>query len=338
MNHQIITCTGFGGTGSSVVSDLLKEFDNVKSCGADFEMTLAFDIDGISDLQHYIVDDFERNKTGEAIYRFERHINIIKKQYVNNLGRDFPKIIKEYLSELKMMEWNGYTLSHQYRYSKLGKWLLYTIPEKMQLIIRKCFSRDNGYEYTIYWKRKLPIALAAGEDLFFLATRKMYNRLLESYDRENAYDYLCFDQLVPAYNFQRYSKYFDNIKIILIDRDPRDLFLLNELYWKEEWIPSSNIDDYIKWFKLLRMQLNRDLESCPNVLSLKFEDCIYHYDDTLSTIMSFIGLDGINHTKKNLYFNPAISIKNTRLWEKTNMYEKEIEIIKRGLSEYIYTY
>ena len=55
MNHKYITCTGFGGTGSSVISDLMKEFDNVKSCGSDFEMSIAFATDGISDLQHYIV-------------------------------------------------------------------------------------------------------------------------------------------------------------------------------------------------------------------------------------------------------------------------------------------
>lgn len=45
--HHYITCTGFGGTGSSVISDLMKEFENVKSCGDSYELSLAFQIDGI---------------------------------------------------------------------------------------------------------------------------------------------------------------------------------------------------------------------------------------------------------------------------------------------------
>lgn len=77
--HKIITCTGFGGTGSSAISDLFKEFDNVKSCG-NFEFSLAHEVDGISDLQHAIVDDFHRNKTTEAIYRFQK---LIKFKFCN---------------------------------------------------------------------------------------------------------------------------------------------------------------------------------------------------------------------------------------------------------------
>ena len=38
--HKIITCTGYGATGSSVITDLLKEFKTVHSLG-DFEFSIS---------------------------------------------------------------------------------------------------------------------------------------------------------------------------------------------------------------------------------------------------------------------------------------------------------
>lgn len=46
---NIITCASYGGTGSSAITDLMKEFNNVKSLG-EFEFSIAHDLDGISDL------------------------------------------------------------------------------------------------------------------------------------------------------------------------------------------------------------------------------------------------------------------------------------------------
>ena len=337
MNHQYITCTGFGGTGSSVVSDLMNEFQNVKSCGADFEMTMAFDFGGISDLQHYLVDDIERNKASEGIWLFRKYIKYAKKKYNKRFGGDYLKLMEEYIGCLVDVEWEGENYMHIFRYNKLQRWFFYFIPRIIQKKIRKMFPAKDSYERTDKFKKHLPMQFPVTSQKFFLSTQKMFEKLLDNFDIEEQYEYLCFDQLVPVYNFKRYLSYFPNMKVIVIDRDPRDLYLLNELYWHEGWIPSSDVELYIKWFKTIRRNLLQDIEMTDGSVRLfKFEDFIYKYDETVDAVMDFLGLDVSMHIRRQEFFNPKRSIVNTRLWEKNKSKEQQIRQIETALSEYCY--
>ncbi len=337
MNHNIITCTGFGGTGSSVISDLMAEFKSVKGCG-DFEWSMSSDIDGVSDLQHYIVDDFNAIKVTEGIYRFKRYTGIISRGYKRILGIDIQPIFDEYVNELIDFRWMGSNNMQVWRYGWVKrKW--YGLVCKAKMFLSRILTSNEGYERG-YQKPKMLLELSQGDSKFFDATRRMYGRLLDSLDETNQYNYLCFDRLVPPYTFKRYSKYFQNIKIVCVDRDPRDLFLLNALYWHEGWIPSDDIDTYIQWFRTIRNKFKRDLaEADPGtVMSVQFEDAIYNYDETIKKVIDFIGLDPADHVFKKKHFNPDYSIRNTKLWEKTEQYKEEILKIETELQEYCYKY
>ena len=109
--HKIITCTGYGATGSSVITDLLKEFKTVHSLG-DFEFSIAHEVDGISDLQHYIVDDFHRNKVTEGIYRFKKLVRNLNKYYAPFFHDKFLLYADEYVDSLIDVKWNGFWHQH----------------------------------------------------------------------------------------------------------------------------------------------------------------------------------------------------------------------------------
>lgn len=338
MDHKYITCTGFGGTGSSVISDLMQEYQNVKSCGANFEMTLAFDFGGLSDLQHYVVDDFERNKTAEGINMFINYTRNIEKVYSKKLGINFNQVINDYLTKLIQVNFNGYYRQHVFRYNKIERQLFYYIPFLVQRYIKRFFPAKDSYERYPQCIHKLPINISADKDVFFEATKNLMQFLLDSMDPEGDTEMLCFDQLVPAYNFNRYSKYFPNLRIIVVDRDPRDLYILNKLFWGEGWIPSDDIDIFISWYKLLRNQIKKDIAESDDVLYVNFEDTIYHYDAMVNRIEQFIGLESNDHIKPKSFFNPEISIKNTRLWDRFNEYNQDVEQIENKLLPYCYKY
>ena len=335
MNHKYITCTGFGGTGSSVISDLMQEFDNVKSCGSDFEMSMAFDIGGVSDLQHYLVDDFERHKVSEGLYMFKRYIDCIKPGYKHYLGEDFEKIIDAYIKDLVLIEWQGENHMQHFRYDNNKRWFYYYFIPRIQNKLRKWFLHDDGYEHSCYLKKLLPMEITVLEQDFYEKTQRMFGAILDLIDLEDVYDYLCFDQLVPPYHIDRYAKYFPNLKVVVVDRDPRDLYLLNELYWHEAWIPSFDINTFIKWFKELR---RNTCHNCENVMIVKFEDTIYRYDDVIPHIITFLELDDCHQVYKKKFFNPNKSMQNTRLWEKTDRYKLEIGQIAECLNSYCYKY
>lgn len=332
--HKIITCTGYGGTGSSLITDLLKEFDNVKSLG-DFEFSLAHEVDGISDLQHAIVDDFHRNKVSEALFRFKRLITNVDRAYNALFNNKFSEISEEYINRLIDVEWDGFWHQHLWRKSIISRRINYSIPTHFQLLLNRLIGKSTGYEFVPFQKRN-KMFISYGEEKFFEATRNYYDSLFQQLDLESRCDYIAVDQLVPCYNLERYLNYFTNLKVIIVDRDPRDLYILNKLYWNEGWIPSDNINVYIKWFALIRQHQNNENFNNPNVLKIQFEDCIYNYDETIQKIYDFIGLNSINHKNKRKYFNPDASIKNTMLWKREKSFEKEIQLITENLSQYCY--
>lgn len=331
---RVVTCVSFGGTGSSVVTDLLKEFDNIKSLG-EFEFTFIHEKDGILDLKNGVVNNFNRVNNDEVIYRFKKLMRKLNKDYSKYITVEFEKITEEYIKNLVTLTWEGYSAMQEERVTKLKKRLLYRLPDKIQRLKKKIIKDNSDYEFvTQYIKSEINISYM-DEDEFNKKTKAYINKLIENMKLEEKIEYVAIDQLASYTQLKEYNNFFDDIKIIIVDRDPRDLYLLNKLYWKEGWIPSDNVELYIKWFKLIRKPLEKEMLT-NNILSLKFEDFIYNYESTIEKMISFLEIDKKSHKNKYKYFNPNISIKNTKLYEKDVKYKRDIEKIKGNLQEYCY--
>lgn len=330
---KIVTCASYGGTGSSVITDLLKEFNNVKSTG-DFEVSIAHEYGGISDLEHYLVEDFHRMKNDEAIYAFKKLIKAIEKDYNKFFDNEFNKITQQYLNEIIKETWQGYWHQHPNRVHGIEKIIKYKFPMLLERVKHKFIKNKHDYEF-VPKQRKDTMYLSINNQDFYVSTKKYFENLFTILDKNNQYEYIAIDQLVPPTNISRYQKYFNNIKVIVVDRDPRDLYLLNKLYWKEGWIPTDSIDVYINWFKSIR---KNDFEE-KDVLRINFEDFISNYDQVIEEIMEFLDLKKINHVQKLKYFNPEKSKKNYKLYEKeeilTPELKNDLQKIENRLSEFI---
>ena len=99
---MIIGACGFGATGSSVVTDYLKEFDNVQVKG-NFEFTYVSGINGLVYLERALMNPI--NRTGDSIYaieQFKKRVSKYKCKYNakqkwrhrhNNLINDFYEVL-----------------------------------------------------------------------------------------------------------------------------------------------------------------------------------------------------------------------------------------------------
>lgn len=334
-NIDIVTCAGFGGSGSSAITDILKEFEAIKSLGS-FEFTLAHELDGISDLEYYLVDNKHRLNCDLAIFRFKKLVDRINNGYslyINN----FKEISNDYIKSIIQLEWEGYWHNHELRYSKLNHLLYFKIPTKIQTTLNKI--RKSEYEIVPKFKKDRMFYSSLTENEFLEKTRNYTNEIIKDIIKSNfneSVSMIALDQLVSPNQIGRYTRYFKNMKVILVDRDPRDIFLLNQLYWNEGWIPSNDIDIFIKWFKQTRNSMITDEYVDKNVLRVKFEDLIYNYDCEINRVYKFLNTDEEHHKDKMKYFNPEISKKNTELWNKkeANIYTEEIERITKELSEF----
>ncbi len=332
--QQIITCTGHGGTGSSFITDFFKEFEGVKSTG-DFEFTLSYDVDGIYDLYHNI-SHYSGFHIAESFDRFEKLCRDIRKPYKKILRYDIYPLLKEYINQIIELDWNGFWPEHVRREPYTKKVLMYYIPNIIQRNINKIIKLNGDYEYVDRTIRQ-SMRISVNPIHFLDETRRLYDKLFSLINTDGKYSHLVLDRLVPPTNIEDYTIFINNLKVIVVDRDPRDLYLLNKKYWHEGWIP-EDVNKFIKLYRFHRLNEinNTPTENHSTILRVKLEEGIFDYDNLESKLCNFAGINIRKHTEKYHHFNPSSSNKNVQLWKKEKLFINDIKKIENELSEFLY--
>ena len=229
---KIITCASFGASGSSVLTDLVSEYTNVHRM-SDAEFRFLHDPDGISDLEFQLVECHNRHNAGRALKRFWKLCklnggNHIHKRYENFFDGNYLKISKEYvdsLTDFTNNEWWNYDLLDLCD-KREGYLYLKKIEDRILRAIPFIHKRILDKEITYFSH--------PSQEYFLEETRKYVHKLLEAANTTKR-EYIEVDQIVASQNIDRYLRYFsDPIEVFVIDRDPRDIYLLEKLYYVVE--------------------------------------------------------------------------------------------------------
>lgn len=333
--YSILTCASYGASGSGIVTDYLMEFDNIHNPG-NFEFRFLQDFGGITTLEDCLVHSHHRLNSDVAIRLFKKYVDyqagdLLAKRYNKVFKGEFKQISYNFINDLIEGQWKGHWEEDQVLSPKYKDWLYYKIWTRIKRII----ELNRHYIGKYYPTRDMYFANPSYEE-FIVAVRKYLNNLFSVIDKDHKYDYLYFDQILPPDNLKRYFQYFDDIHVVVVDRDPRDYYIENVLKWGEKYLP-HDIDTFIKVFKGLRKKLSEE-EITNNVLRVKMEDTIYKYNEFSKKIDEFIGIAPGHHVRPKQYFDPAKSINNTQLWKKRHV---DMDIIKRiedELGEYCYDF
>lgn len=333
---KVITCASYYGTGSSAVTDFFSEFDHICSFG-NYEYRFLQEPDGVSDLEYNIVENNHRHNTSDAIKRFIRYTHsLITMGYggYDIFDGKFEEITSDYIKSIVQLKthtwWNKDRISR-------GK--LFVEVDRVYSLLKRIATGTINTEkrYSLLQKTEWGYYTAISEEEFLLATKKYIRTLMQTVNKKNL-PFVMVDQMVPPTNTKRYQRYFDDVKIIVVDRDPRDIFLLEREFWQWGVIPVKNVREYVQWFKITRKYAKDPEEDPDHVLRIKFEDMVYKYDETTEKLMQFVGIDPSFHKYVKTKFDPSISIKNINLKQKVKGYEKEIKYIEKNLKEYLYNY
>ncbi len=329
---RIITCAGFYRTGSSAISHLFSEFDSVYSFG-DFEFRFIQDPDGISDLEYNICDNPHRHNTSYAIKRFleySRFLNgsFYSRRYSSFFGNKYLELTREYVDEITELQ--CYSWWHR---DQLDKGELFYFLDRLYSKIVSLFDKRK-YNVSML-KHEMGYYTSIDREAFYGATRKYITNLLQMCNKENK-EYLMLDQLVPPTNIARYINYFDDIKVIVVERDPRDLFVIENESYRWGIMPYKNVKEFCEWYRITRNQA-KQVEN-PNVIWIHFEDLIYRYEKTRNELIRFAGIKESVEDRKGSVFKPDISINNTLVFKKTEKYGDEVKYIERELPEYLYDF
>lgn len=331
---RFITCASYHGSGSSAVTDLVTEFDNILSFG-DKEFRFVHDSDGIADLEYHLVENFNRLNSGNAINRYLKLVNfyngnMFSKRYKGIFGNVWKEYSYNYIKKLTDVIYYGAKQKNFFIYGS-GKWFYY-IDRLLYKLLHLTVCRNKPEREFIIKKGKIYCAHPS-EEKFLHYTREYIIELFDAIRGDN--EIIMADQIVSSSNTERYLRYFDDIKIIIVDRDPRDIYLLGKYYWHDGIIP-TDVEEYCKWFICTRENGKHRKINSNQICFLWFEDLIYRYDETVAKLTDWLELDPTKHTRSKQIFNPEISIKNTRLWEKTKCDMSEIQYIEKNLRDYLY--
>lgn len=324
---KVISCAGFGCTGSSIITDFFRECSNVYSVGGNgLEFFLLHEPDGIKDLENALLEG-HRFKVDLAIKRFKSLVTTL--QYNNPSGPNykdffngkFLEITDKFLESLGIVNWNQ---GWWHRIFENDNKKIYRFVKNLR------FKKYVEKEYSLYepdaWK---PVYTGyateyychVSKEFFIQKTKKYLNNLFAEINT-NA-EYLLFDQLFPPSNTEEYIIYFDFAKVFVVDRDPRDLYFANKIFWGCGFMPSNCVESYIEWF----INTRKTVKYGPNVCLLSFEDFLYKTVDTQKKIMDFVGLLYSEHDKEKTYFFPEKSIKNTQLYSRYYFEDQNIQCI-----------
>ena len=327
---MIVSVSGLGYTGSGAVIDLLKEFNDIVVPFED-ELTICYMPDGISDLEKVLFSTPVRFMSSDvSFYRFYNVMRQLHKnnQVINKMGKNFFTIVKEYLDSITEIKWRGHWGFDVHQACFIKRIVDFSFPNRMRRVINKL-----GFKYNrLNFSREM--RYSNSPENFLIETKKFISKLMKLLN-VNLNDKVVFNQLFPGDFPEKYFKYFSSSKVIVVDRDPRDLYILVKHYLGDQaaWIPTSNIHDFIKYYSMLREFEDTD---CKNILRLNFEDLLYSYESSVKKICEFLCIK--EHAHKNKYFNPEKSIKNTQLFKKHPQYKYEIELIEKKLSGFLYDF
>ena len=330
---MVIGICGIGATGSSAVEDLLREYDDVQSV-ADDEFNLIYTPDGLLDLEYHLVMQPNRFFSSDvAIKRFVEYTKKISKEphgYYNRWTQyRFGAITNKYIESLVQMRWKGYWYFDAYECSDFVRTL------KFRLF-------DNRFLTRIQVKLKKKIITFLDRDMYlsvepecFYEKTKMYLYNIFEAMGVDVTKPVCVSQLFPGNNPMAGMQFFDDAKAIVIDRDPRDLYVLQKMgkCVLDHWSPTDTVEHFVEYYKYCRRFKYPDDSRVKNI---QFEDLIYNYEDTVKEIEQFLGLD--QHVNKKHFFVPEISINNTQLYVGVDDIQEDIRYVEKELREYLYDY
>lgn len=329
-----IAVASFMGSGSSAAIDLLREYENVNCPNGSYEYVYLYCPNGLFDLEDKLLLNNNALRSDEALRTFETAMQELFgnehwwfASYKTKVTPNFMELVNEFVDSISY-QIKGYWYDHQKVSANRQRWAYI-----LKKLGRPAASVSRKYH------DEMRLSYPSDDD-FFEAASKFVEKTLLGIARDDNEKTLLVDQLLLPHNFYRKDNYFsrDRLKVILVIRDPRDVFILNKYYWRPAGEPIPYSDDVSLFCKQYRSVRSSVLpyDAC-NVLEINFEDLVLDHQNSLTAIEGFCGPWLGEHTKQGKYFKPEESARNICVYRDKKEYEEEAAIIESQLSEYLYT-
>ena len=332
---MIVSTCGFGETGSSAVTDYLKECDDVQVCD-NFEFTLVTAPDGLEDLAHFLMEKSGRQSISiYAIQRFEKFVKQHVKGWAIQTGISQEEVLnatEDFINSITQVKYVGF--SPRYNRSE-SEWIQHFIGDSIirKRIIRK-LEKKGIIKRNVDFYPLDEVRMAVHPENFYTEAQAYVRRLLAGMGLDGS---LCaLDQAFSGPDPAKSFPFFDDPYAIVVDRDPRDVYLIakRKALSLDRFMPSDDVDSFISYYRLLRKDMPY-LEDNPRVLRIRFEDLVYEYDKTSALIDQFLG---VKNLRKKSVFVPERSAANTNVAYRYPEDYEDVKKIEQELSDYLFPF
>lgn len=333
---QYVMLLGYGWSGSSAIVDLLKEFKGYWAPGDIMEFRILRDPYGVMNLESHLIDHWDPLVYDMAIRDFIWYSQTLNKTpgkftkeggyYDTFFGKHFLGATEKFVQKLTDFTYDGYWFYFDFKLNAL------------QNTIRKIKRKLNKTKFEAAQNKRLYFSNLTREQFYQYVQEYMDDIFEPIAAKENA-THMIMDQAIPVQLPTKSNDYFKNAKTIIVDRDPRDIYVelikLGKLIGKELKYTKDPMK-YVEWHKAYRRNVE-EYKKDENILFLQFEDIVQNYDENVKKILDFLGEDESIHLaeKKRTLFNPDRSIKNIGIWRNYE-HQDEMQVLYDNLTEYCY--
>ncbi len=315
---------GLMASGSSVVHDYLSSREDFDSPFGSNEFKLCSDPTGLHNLYINCYKEFSFYNPSNAINDFLNYTNKVQNYDVYEKHGHPKKLYKkkfnvfsnEFIRKITHVSYKANPEFSNFKINKL---------ESLALKIKR-------QRYSFFTVR-LPV-----DEKKFLFEAKEYLKkiILNNLEEKKIKKNIVLNQAANLFDPINSSQYFENKKIIVVMRDPRDIFSSMK-HRKSKGTPHRNVNTFIKWFKKCYDNKNfkKNLRH-KDILVINFESFVTNFDKENKKLCKFLKISSDYKLKKNTSNLFDINFSKKNLYKsKFNLTKNEFSLIKKNLKDFL---
>lgn len=315
---------GSGESGSGAVYDYLKGRNDIKETFKK-EFRLIPDPGGIIDLHAAIAFGFHVNKASAALKNFRNLCKVFGRSssllgqgehysiHINN----FENIVEEYIKSIQIVNYKGMPSCERVQLNPLKSFYFRRKHKK---------AKKNNTKPQI-GEMFLPVT----EDSFLKKTVQFINSIFYqdlSNDEIDTYPVIV-NQGGTFWQPLSSTQYFSDRKVIVVTRDPRDIF--SEFQFYGQAYPGADVNVFCDWYKGIMSHIDYGEWESDLVMHIKFEDFVKNFNSEVIKVNEFLGIDN----KINSTYDPDLSEKNIGKF-KNILSKQDVDVIEAELMDYLH--
>lgn len=335
--NRIVIPTGYIGSGSSAITDIVSGFEGYSAPHGSFEYVFMHCPNGLFDLEDKLLVGNNALRSDEALRSFLAAMkNLFPNRfwwpgnYEKNLSPRFMDAVHRFVNGLTQFKSDGYW----YYQEREG---FAALPNLLANKALRAVSKGRKGLPAPLKHHGMLLSFPTAEE-FYDSSKRFLNELFEEMGSSDKR--LILDQLLLPHNAWRMDHYFDNdAECFIVDRDPRDVFISNKYIWERVYGTlgpyPTDVHEFCSYYK--RIRLSEKPADSTHVHRIHFEDLVYRYDVSLTEIAHALSLAPSDVPTTPGSFDPEKSINNTQLFRIQGM-GSEARVIEEQLPEYLYDF